>query len=45
MDVVCGMTVDERYAKYRTEWVGEKYYFCSPGCLSEFSANPGKYVK
>ena len=43
-DVVCGMTVDEKAAKYKTEWAGKAYYFCSPGCLAGFKANPGKYA-
>ncbi len=44
-DVVCGMTVDEKSAKYETELEGKSYYFCSQGCMTEFKANPGKYVK
>jgi P-type Cu+ transporter len=44
-DVVCGMTVDERSAKYVTEVGGKMYYFCSAGCMTEFKANPGKFVK
>lgn len=44
-DVVCGMTVDERSAKYKTELEGKSYYFCSESCMTEFKANPGKYVK
>lgn len=43
-DVVCGMMVDEKSAKYKTEWAGKAYYFCGPGCLASFRANPGKYV-
>ncbi len=44
-DVVCGMTVNEKTAKYKTEWNGGAYYFCGPGCLAGFKANPAKYVK
>jgi YHS domain-containing protein len=44
-DVVCGMMVDENSAKYKTEFKGEMYYFCSPGCLASFNANPVRYVK
>lgn len=44
-DVVCGMTVDEKSAKYKTEWEGKSFYFCSQGCMTQFKANPGKYVK
>ncbi len=44
-DVVCGMTVDEKSAKYQTEFEGKPYYFCSQSCMTEFKTNPGKYVK
>lgn len=44
-DPVCGMSVDEKSARFRTDYGGSTYYFCSPGCLSNFSANPGKYAK
>ena len=44
-DLVCGMLVDERAAKYKMDWKGETYYFCSPGCLANFGANPSKYVQ
>jgi len=43
-DVVCGMTVDEKSAKYKTEFEGKPFYFCSQWCMTEFKANPGKYV-
>ena len=44
-DPVCGMTVDEKTARYKTDWSGKTYYFCSPGCLAEFGANPTKFLK
>ncbi len=44
-DVVCGMMVDEKSAKYKSDFAGTTYYFCSPGCMASFNANPGKYVK
>jgi YHS domain-containing protein len=44
-DVVCGMMVDEKSAKYKTEFGGKTYYFCSPGCMTSFNANPGRYAK
>jgi YHS domain-containing protein len=43
-DLVCGMIVDETAARYKMDWKGVTYYFCSPGCLANFDANPGKYV-
>jgi len=44
-DLVCGMEVDERKAKYKTEYEGKTYYFCAPGCKKAFEANPRKYTK
>ena len=43
-DPVCGMTVDPRTAKHRTEHRGQTYYFCSAGCRTKFEADPGKYI-
>lgn len=44
-DPVCGMTVDPGTAKYRTEYSGTTYYFCSAGCKAKFDANPTSYLK
>jgi len=43
-DPVCGMEVDERTAKYKTEQMGKTYYFCSAMCKEKFEENPHKYV-
>ena len=39
-DPVCGMMVLPEKAAGTTEYNGEKYYFCSPGCLKKFEAHP-----
>ena len=44
-DPVCGMAVDEKSTRYKTETNGKAYYFCSPGCLAEFRADPTKFLK
>ena len=44
-DLVCGMDVDEKKAKYKTMYKGKTYYFCAPGCLNAFEAHPQKYLK
>ncbi|MCW4051733.1 YHS domain-containing protein [Candidatus Bathyarchaeota archaeon] len=44
-DLVCGMEVDEKTAKYKTEHMGKTYYFCAPGCKAAFEKNPHKYMK
>ncbi len=43
-DPVCGMKLDPAKAKFSTEYMGKKYYFCSADCQAEFKKNPGKYV-
>lgn len=44
-DLVCGMEVDEKTARYKTEHEGKTYYFCAPGCKRAFEDNPQKYIK
>jgi len=44
-DPVCGMNVDEKTAKLKSEYKGKTYYFCAPGCKSTFEKNPTKFVK
>ena len=43
-DLICGMDVDEKTAKYKTTHKGKTYYFCAPGCQKTFEANPEKYA-
>ncbi len=42
-DPVCKMEVDENRAKWVSEYKGNKYYFCAPGCKKAFDTNPEKY--
>jgi len=44
-DPVCGMEVDEKTVKYKTERMGKTYYFCCAMCKEKFEENPQKYVK
>lgn len=44
IDPVCGMHVDEKTAKFKTEYKGETYYFCAPGCKYTFEEKPEDYV-
>jgi YHS domain-containing protein len=44
-DPVCGMTVDEKMAKLKSDFQGKTYYFCSSGCYGSFNANPAKYAQ
>ena len=43
-DPVCGMNVDPSTAKHTTEYNGQTYYFCAPGCKKAFEAEPDKYL-
>jgi YHS domain-containing protein len=43
-DPVCGMDVDEKKAAGKSEYNGQTYYFCSPGCKKSFDKEPEKYV-
>jgi YHS domain-containing protein len=45
VDPICKMTVDEKTAKYTSEYNGKTYYFCAPGCKKKFDENPGQYVE
>jgi YHS domain-containing protein len=44
-DPICGMQVDPRTAAGESEYQGQKYYFCSPGCKKTFDADPPKYAE
>src|SRR6266853_916299 len=43
-DPVCNMDVDPANARGPAEYKGQTYYFCSPGCLTRFNADPDKYL-
>jgi YHS domain-containing protein len=43
-DMVCGMNVEERAAKFKSEHKGKIYYFCSQKCKKTFDKNPTKYA-
>src|SRR5438067_11288306 len=44
-DPVCGMSVDPAAAHGPHVHNGQPYYFCSPGCLRKFRADPGHYLR
>jgi xanthine dehydrogenase accessory factor len=43
VDPVCGMTVAAVELSLHLDHGGTLYYFCGPGCLRAFSANPGGF--
>ena len=44
IDPVCGMAVDPDHAAGSTTYDGKQYYFCNPGCLRKFQADPERYL-
>jgi YHS domain-containing protein len=44
LDPICGMTVNEKTAQLKSEYDGQTYYFCSPGCKRSFDKEPQKYA-
>jgi len=45
IDPVCKMQVDEKTAKFISEHMGKKFYFCSEMCKKKFDESPMKYMK
>jgi len=43
-DPICGMNVDEKRAKYKSEHMGKTYYFCSQTCKTQFEKNPMTHI-
>ena len=43
-DPVCHMDIDPATAAGTSEYKGQTYYFCSPGCKKSFDTNPEKYL-
>lgn len=44
IDPVCNMKVDEKSAKWKSEYKGNTYYFCAPGCKKAFDENPERFL-
>jgi Cu+-exporting ATPase len=43
-DPVCGMDIDPATAAGTSEYQGQTYYFCSPGCKKSFDKDPEQYL-
>ncbi len=43
IDPICGMTVDEKKSKFKSEHEGKTFYFCSASCKTTFDKDPHKY--
>src|SRR5579884_1089746 len=44
-DPVCGMRVDPATARFQLDHGGQKFYFCSAGCLEKFKREPALYLE
>ncbi|HUR37259.1 MAG TPA: heavy metal translocating P-type ATPase [Terriglobales bacterium] len=45
IDPVCGMTINPATAAASSDYQGETYYFCNPGCKTKFDADPQRYLR
>jgi YHS domain-containing protein len=45
IDPVCKMEVDPKTAAAKSEYNGETYYFCAPGCKVAFDKDPESYLQ
>ncbi|MFQ5860702.1 MAG: YHS domain-containing protein [Dehalococcoidia bacterium] len=46
IDPVCKMEVDEQNPPGgQTDYQGETYYFCAPGCKRAFERDPVRYLQ
>ncbi len=43
-DLVCGMMVEIKTAKEKSNYRGRPYYFCSASCKQQFIADPGSFL-
>jgi Cu+-exporting ATPase len=43
-DPICGMNVNEKTAKFKSDYKGKTYYFCAQSCKTTFDKNPAKYT-
>lgn len=43
-DPVCGMRIDPKTAAGSSEYKGQRYYFCSASCKTNFDSDPAKYA-
>ena len=44
-DPICGMMVDEKTAKFKSDYNGKTFYFCAATCKATFEKNPAKYAE
>jgi len=45
LDPVCRMEIDQKTAKWKSEYKEKTYYLCAPMCKQKFDRTPENYVK
>jgi YHS domain-containing protein len=45
VDPVCWMGVDIKVVAGKSEYRGQTYYFCSPGCKNAFDKEPVEFIE
>ena len=43
-DPVCGMMVDEKKAKFKSDYNGKTFFFCAASCKTTFDKDPAKFA-
>lgn len=43
-DPVCGMEVNEKKSKFKSNHEGKTFYFCSSNCKTNFDKNPTNFI-
>ena len=43
-DPVCGMDVDTNNPAATSDYNGQTYYFCAPGCKKQFDRDPERFL-
>jgi len=44
IDPICDMEVNEKAAKWTSDYQGKRFYFCAPGCKKTFDKDPTKWA-
>jgi len=44
IDPVCHMEVNEKTVQWASDYKGQTYYFCAPGCKASFEKDPEIYL-
>ena len=44
-DPICGMMVDEKTTKFKSDFNGKTFFFCAASCKATFDKSPEKFAK